>query len=114
MFAFTFVVVACWEALRPSRATVTSLGRRWFGNTAPFAMTLLITRLLPLLSGFGAAKIAADHGWGLFHQFALPPVIAFTASWVLIDFFGYWTHRLEHKIPPLMAAARPGSFRYRS
>jgi sterol desaturase/sphingolipid hydroxylase (fatty acid hydroxylase superfamily) len=75
--------------------------RRWFGNMALFAMTLAMTWLVPLLSSLGAAKLAADHGWGLFHLIALPPVIALAVSFVLLDFFAYWTHRLMHKIPLL-------------
>jgi sterol desaturase/sphingolipid hydroxylase (fatty acid hydroxylase superfamily) len=101
MFVFTFLAVACWEAWRPSRAAVTPLTLRWFGNIALFAMASPTTWLLPLLSGFGAAKIAADHGWGFFHLVALPPLIALAAGFLLLDFFGYWTHRLLHKIPLL-------------
>jgi sterol desaturase/sphingolipid hydroxylase (fatty acid hydroxylase superfamily) len=101
LFAITFLGVACWEAWRPSRAAVAPLTLRWFGNIALFAMALLMVWLLPLLSSFGAATIAAQRGWGLFHLVALPPVIALAASFVLLDFFGYWSHRLLHKIPLL-------------
>lgn len=101
MFVLIFLAVACWEAWRPSRVTVTPLGLRWFGNIALFVLVLPIGWFLPLLSNLAAAKIAADHGWGLFHQAALPPAIAFAASILLLDFLGYWSHRLLHKIPPL-------------
>jgi len=101
MFAITFLGVACWEARQPARATLAPLTLRWFGNLALFAMVLLMTWLVPLLSSLGAATLAAQHGWGLFHLIALPPAIALTASFVLLDFFGYWTHRLLHKIPLL-------------
>jgi len=101
MFAATFLAVACWEAWRPSRASVAPLTLRWFGNIALFAMALALAWLVPLLSSLGAATFAAAHGWGLFHLVALPPVIALAASFVLLDFFAYWTHRLMHKIPLL-------------
>jgi len=101
MFAITFLGVACWEAWRPSRAAVAPLTLRWFGNIALFAMALLMTWLVPLLSSLSAATIAAAHGWGVFHRIALPPAVALAASFVLLDFFGYWTHRLLHKIPLL-------------
>ena len=65
MFAITFVGIACWEIWRPSRAAVAPMSRRWFGNMALFAMTLAMTWLVPLLSSLGAAKLAADHGWGI-------------------------------------------------
>jgi sterol desaturase/sphingolipid hydroxylase (fatty acid hydroxylase superfamily) len=101
MFAITFLTVACWEAWQPSRAAVASLTLRWFGNIALFAMALLLTWFVPLLSSLGAAAIAAEHGWGLFHIVTFQPAITLAASFVLLDFFGYWTHRLLHMIPPL-------------
>src|SRR4051812_15987121 len=91
-FAITFLGVACWEAWRPSRAAVAPLTLRWFGNLALFAIVLLMTWLVPLLSSLGAATFAAQHGWGLFHLIALPPAIALAAGLVLLDFFAYWTH----------------------
>jgi sterol desaturase/sphingolipid hydroxylase (fatty acid hydroxylase superfamily) len=101
MFALTFLGVACWEAWRPSRVAIVPLTLRWFGNISLFAIVLLMTWLVPLLSGLGAATLAAKHGWGLFYLMALPPVIALAAGFVLLDFFAYWTHRLLHKIPLL-------------
>jgi sterol desaturase/sphingolipid hydroxylase (fatty acid hydroxylase superfamily) len=101
LFAATFLGMALWESLRPSRAPVAPLNLRWFGNIAMFGLAWLIARLLPFLSSYGAAVIAARHGWGLFHMVALPSAIALAASFVLLDFFAYWTHRLEHKIPLL-------------
>ena len=101
MFAITFLCVACWEAWRPSRAVIAPMTLRWVGNLSLFAMALAMTWLVPLLSSLGAATIAAQRGWGLFHLVALPPAIALAASFVLLDFFAYWTHRLMHKIPLL-------------
>jgi len=100
-FAITFLAVACWESWRPARAAVAPLTLRWFGNIALFAIAAAMTWLVPLLSSLGAAKLAADHGWGLLNMAALPPAIALAASFVLLDFFGYWSHRLMHKIPLL-------------
>lgn len=101
VFAITFVGIACWEIWRPSRASVAPMTQRWFGNMALFAIALAMVWLVPLLSSLGAAKLAADHGWGFFHLIALPPAITLAASFVLLDFFTYWTHRLMHKIPLL-------------
>jgi sterol desaturase/sphingolipid hydroxylase (fatty acid hydroxylase superfamily) len=101
MFVMTFLGVACWEALRPSRESVAPLTVRWFGNVALFGLASLIAWLLPFLSSYGAAVIAARHGWGLFHLAFLAPPVALAASFVMLDFFTYWTHRLMHKIPLL-------------
>ena len=100
-FGITFLAVACWEAWRPARAAVAPLTQRWFGNIALFVIVLAMTWLVPLLSSLGAARIAADHGWGLLHMVVLPPGITLAASFVLLDFLAYWSHRLMHKIPLL-------------
>lgn len=101
LFAMTFLAVAFWEARRPSRRSVTPLNLRWFGNISLFGLVWLTAWLLPFLSSYGAAVIAARNGWGLFHLVPLPPAIALAASFVVLDFFAYWTHRLMHKIPLL-------------
>lgn len=100
-FAITFLCVACWEAWQPSRSSVAPMTLRWFGNLSLFATALLMSWLVPLLSSLGAAKAAAQHGWGLFHWIALPPAVTLAASFVLLDFCAYWTHRLMHKVPLL-------------
>jgi sterol desaturase/sphingolipid hydroxylase (fatty acid hydroxylase superfamily) len=101
LFVMTFVGVACWEIWRPSRATVAPLTRRWFGNFTLFGLTAALAWLLPILSSSTAAAIAASHGWGIFHLFPIPPVIALAAGFVLLDLAAYWTHRLFHGAPAL-------------
>ena len=101
LFVLTFVGMALWEARQPLRQQVAPLGLRWFGNIALFAGASLIAWLLPFLSSYGAAAIAARHGWGLLHLVPAQPVIAVAVSFVLLDFFGYWTHRLMHAVPLL-------------
>ena len=59
-FAMAFLAVACWEAWRPSRATVAPVTLRWFGNIMLFVLALPIGWLVPLLSSLGAAKVAAE------------------------------------------------------
>jgi len=101
LFAATFLGVAFWEARRPLRQTVSPLTMRWFGNITLFGLAWFVVWLLPFLSGYGAALIAAHRGWGLFNLISLPSMIALAASFVLLDFSAYWTHRLVHKIPLL-------------
>lgn len=101
LFVLTFVGVALWEARWPLRQRVAPLGLRWFGNIALFAGAWLIAWLLPFLSSYGAAVVAARHGWGLLHLLPAQPVIALAVSFVMLDFFGYWTHRLMHAVPLL-------------
>lgn len=101
MFIVAFLGVALWETCRPSRESVAPMGLRWFGNIAMLGFASLIGKFLPLLSSYGAADIAAHHGWGLFHLLPVPPAVAVPASFVLLDFFAYWTHRLAHMVPLL-------------
>jgi sterol desaturase/sphingolipid hydroxylase (fatty acid hydroxylase superfamily) len=98
---FTFVAVACWEARRPSRAVTTPLSLRWFGNIGLFAIAWLLGRVLPFLSAYGGAEIAARHGWGLLNVTPVQSVIAIALSLVALDFTAYWAHRLFHKVPLL-------------
>ena len=100
-FIATFLGMALWESLHPARAQVSPLGLRWSGNIILLMLASLIARLLPFLSGYGAAEWAASRGWGLLHHVPLTPTAALAASIILLDFFGYWTHRLMHQTPLL-------------
>jgi sterol desaturase/sphingolipid hydroxylase (fatty acid hydroxylase superfamily) len=97
----TFLAVACWEALRPSRQTATPMTLRWFGNVSLFGLGWLILRAAPFLSAYGASFIARDHGWGLFNQISIPFALAIVLGVLAQDLFGYWTHRLYHALSPL-------------
>ncbi len=100
-FVVTFIGVAGWEAWRPSRGSVAPLTVRWFGNITLFGLGSLAIWLLPFLSSYGAAVIAARQGWGLLHLAFVAPPVALAASFVMLDLSTYWSHRLMHKIPLL-------------
>jgi sterol desaturase/sphingolipid hydroxylase (fatty acid hydroxylase superfamily) len=97
-FPLTFLAMAFWEARQPSRPVTTPLMLRWFGNIALFGLASLIPRMLPFLSGYGAASIARSNGWGLLNVVVVQPTVAMALSLVALDFLAYWTHRLFHKV----------------
>jgi len=101
LFVMTFLGMAWWEAWKPARATIAPWRLRWFGNVAVFGLGSLIGWLLPFLSSYGTAVVAARHGWGVLHLVSVAPVIALAASFVMLDFFNYWIHRLMHSVPLL-------------
>jgi sterol desaturase/sphingolipid hydroxylase (fatty acid hydroxylase superfamily) len=98
LFPLTFLAMAFWEARRPSRPQTTPLVLRWFGNIALFGLALLIPRMLPFLSGYGAALIARNNGWGFFNVLVVNSTLAIALSFLALDFLAYWTHRLFHKV----------------
>jgi sterol desaturase/sphingolipid hydroxylase (fatty acid hydroxylase superfamily) len=98
--AMTFLAVACWEALRPSRATETPMTLRWFGNISLFGLGWLILGAAPFLSAYDAALIAQKNGWGLFNVVAAPFALVMALGFMAQDLFGYWVHRLFHAGSP--------------
>ncbi len=49
----------------------------------------------------GAAKFVADHGVGILHWVALPKWAEAIVAVLLLDFWTYWWHRINHRIPLL-------------
>lgn len=96
LFPVTFLAVALWEARRPSRPATTPMTLRWVGNVGLFGLAWLAGRMLPLLTGYGAAVLAAHRGWGLFNAVAVPAAVALALGFVALDVTAYWTHRLFH------------------
>jgi len=62
--------------------------------------TLVLRVAFPLLA-VGAAVLASERGLGLFNVVALPVVLEFALSLLLLDLAIYWQHRILHVIPVL-------------
>lgn len=93
--------VAAWEALMPRRARVLPRLQRWPSNFGIAALNTLIVRLAVPATAVGAASLAAERNWGLFHVAPLPFWLAVTLSVVLLDLAIYGQHALFHIVPPL-------------
>ncbi len=101
VFAGVFLAMAAWEILAARRVLVLSKGRRWVANLLLVALDTLAVRLVFPAAAVGAALSAAEHGWGLFHQFDLSPLLTVPAAVVMLDLAIYLQHVMFHAIPVL-------------
>jgi len=90
-----------WEALAPARPRSNPRGFRWFGNLGIAFVGTMFARLAVPLVPVGAALLAAEHGWGLFHMIPSPAWLAGLVSFVALDIAIYLQHRLMHAVPLL-------------
>ncbi|MEN9874454.1 MAG: hypothetical protein RL186_1351 [Pseudomonadota bacterium] len=92
-----FVILEHW---RPARANVLDGVR--IGRHSLFALQGVTVSRFALGGGLaGLALVAQDHKWGLFHQFEIPPALAFGLSVILLDLALWFQHRLMHEVPLL-------------
>jgi sterol desaturase/sphingolipid hydroxylase (fatty acid hydroxylase superfamily) len=94
-------LMALWEALAPRRRLTVGRPVRWASNLGLVALDVLAVRLLIPLGGAGLALVAAERGWGLFNNVALPSWLAVTLSVVALDLVIYLQHVLFHAVPLL-------------
>jgi sterol desaturase/sphingolipid hydroxylase (fatty acid hydroxylase superfamily) len=90
----TFVLIAALELISPARAAVR---KRWPLNIGLGALNLLLVRLASVAGPFALASLAAQQGFGLLNQFAMPPTLATILVIILMDFAIYWQHRASHR-----------------
>jgi sterol desaturase/sphingolipid hydroxylase (fatty acid hydroxylase superfamily) len=88
-----FLLIAALELISPARVAVRS---RWPLNVGLGALNLLLVRLASVAGPFAMASFAAQQGFGLLNQFALPGWVATILVIILMDFAIYWQHRASH------------------
>jgi sterol desaturase/sphingolipid hydroxylase (fatty acid hydroxylase superfamily) len=88
-----FMLIAALELISPARAAARG---RWPLNIGLGAFNLLLVRLASVAGPFALATLAAQQGFGLLNQFALPPALATILVIILMDFAIYWQHRASH------------------
>jgi sterol desaturase/sphingolipid hydroxylase (fatty acid hydroxylase superfamily) len=100
-FAGIFAAVALWEWLAPRRALTASKAVRWVSNLAIVAINTALLRVAFPLLAVGMAALAAQRGWGLLNQAALPEALAFLLSVLALDGVIYLQHVMFHAVPAL-------------
>lgn len=100
-FLGVLAVMALWEHVAPRRPLSASRWQRWSSNLGLVAIDAVLLRVLRPLAAVGAAIVAAEQGWGLFHVLAVPPGIAVLVSVVVLDLAIYLQHVVFHKVPLL-------------
>ncbi len=100
-YAAVFAAMALWEWRAPRRKLAAGRKPRWPGNLGILAVDIAAVRLLVPITAVGAALIAAERGWGLFHLLGLPLWVAVVAGVVVLDLVIYLQHVVFHYVPVL-------------
>ena len=101
LFAIVFTLLASAEVVVPRRTQTLERGRRWPSNLGMGAVDTLLVRIIFPTAAVGFAVIAADRGWGLLNQVALPGWVEGLIAFLLLDLVIYGQHRAFHAVPLL-------------
>jgi sterol desaturase/sphingolipid hydroxylase (fatty acid hydroxylase superfamily) len=99
IFLLVLAAMALWEFRAARREQRIRRWQRWPGNLSILVLDTLAVRLLFPLAAVGAALVAAERGWGLFHLLSAPLWLALPLSVLLLDAAIYFQHRLFHAVP---------------
>jgi sterol desaturase/sphingolipid hydroxylase (fatty acid hydroxylase superfamily) len=100
-FAGVLLLMALWEDLAPRRRLTVRRPARWFSNLGLVMLDTLAVRFLVPLGAVGVAVLAAQRGWGLLNNVALPGWLAVLLSVVALDLAIYLQHLMFHAVPLL-------------
>ncbi len=100
-FVGIFGLMATWEAAAPRRARLHSRLRRWSANLGLVVFNSVLLRLVFPLAAVAFASLAAERGWGLLNNLALPEWVALLLAVVALDFAIYLQHVMFHAVPAL-------------
>lgn len=98
-FLGIFVSMAAWETAAPRRVLQQSKGTRWASNLSLTFLNAFLLRLVFPAAAVGAAVLADQKGWGLFHTVPGPQWAAGLFSIIILDMAIYAQHVAFHKIP---------------
>jgi sterol desaturase/sphingolipid hydroxylase (fatty acid hydroxylase superfamily) len=100
-FFGVFAVMALWEIAAPRRVFLHTRMKRWSANLGLVVFNTVLLRLVFPLAAVGFAAYAAEHGWGLLNNVALPEPLALVLAVVAMDFAIYLQHVMFHAVPAL-------------
>src|SRR3954451_9447978 len=100
-FALVFTAMAGWELVAPRRAWAVGRAPRWTNNLGILVVDVIAVRVLIQTAAVGAAALAAERGWALFHLSGLPPPIAAVMGFLILDLVIYGQHVVFHRVPML-------------
>ena len=96
-----FTLMAAWEAAAPRRARLHSRSVRWTANLGLVVFNTVLMRLLFPFAAVAFATLAAQRGWGLLNNLALPDGLALLLAVVALDFAIWLQHVMFHAVPAL-------------
>src|SRR5262249_2062704 len=100
-FGGVLLLMALWEALAPRRRPTVGRPGRWLSNLGLVALDTLAVRLVIPLGAVGLALLAAERGWGVFNNVAVPGWVAVALAVVALDLVIYLQHVMFHAVPLL-------------
>jgi sterol desaturase/sphingolipid hydroxylase (fatty acid hydroxylase superfamily) len=100
-FFGTFLLIALWEAWRPSRVRLLSRWMRWSHNLLLLFLNTALLRLLFPLTAVALAAVAAERGWGLLNQLEWSFGVKVVVAVVAMDLVIWVQHVLVHAVPVL-------------
>ena len=100
-FLGIFAVMAIWEIAAPRRARLHSRTVRWLANLGLVVFNTILMRLVLPFAAVAFATLAAQRGWGLLNNLALPEWAALVVAVVTMDFAIYLQHIMVHAVPVL-------------
>ena len=96
-----FVAMALWEVAAARRELTSSKGQRWAANISLVVLNTMLLRLLVPAAAVAMALTAAERGWGLLNNVALPDAVAVVISVIVLDLTIYLQHVMFHAVPVL-------------
>lgn len=97
VFALILLLMASWEALRPTRLLNQQRRQRWLVNLGLAALNVAVMRLSIGAAAWLTANWAAEQHIGLFNQLPLPHWLSIALSLLLLDLAIYAQHIAAHR-----------------
>ena len=99
--AIVLALLVVAETRAPLRPRTRPRGERLAANAVVAVGAVLVVRVAVVPVGLGVAGAAERGGFGVLHWVAAPPLIAWAAGLLLLDYTMYVWHRLNHRVPLL-------------
>ncbi len=93
--------MAVWEFSAPRRRREIPRLLRWSNNIALVVIDTILLRVTFPVLAVGAAVLAEERGWGLFHALEVPVLLAGVLGFLALDLAIYLQHVLFHAVPVL-------------
>ncbi len=101
IFLVILLGMAVWELSAPRRRREIPRLLRWSNNIALVVIDTILLRVTFPVLAVGAAVLAEERGWGLFHALEVPVLLAGVLGFLALDLAIYLQHVLFHAVPVL-------------
>ncbi len=101
IFLAVLLGMAVWELSAPRRRREIPRLLRWSNNIALVVIDTILLRVTFPVLAVGAAVLAEERGWGLFHALEMPVLLAGVLGFLALDLAIYLQHVLFHAVPVL-------------